>query len=737
MASETQFLADVESMVAMTANLEQLQEEQDELRVRLATMALRVGSIWEDVSALREELEVRIARLELKARGVVNASSADILATRLAECSPYEDAWNDLRDKAHALEHHAQGSKSKAAEAIDVMELGWVRSALQKHLAELKAKSEGRQGDGQDSEDEAPPAVPPRPAFFEEAERKEERFEDATRVLQVSVIAFKVGTGEEDMSCTLTVDGHKRHVVLSSKLKRATVTNTPMVFARWSPNSTAVIKLVRNGKVLEETELLHVRNLISQRDTTLYIGGGQIVLRTEVANAPQPQAEASRCVVGAVDKKTRGGAHISVPRFVKKLKSLRLFRDTYAKTGSSNGPHAATIEEEFRKPLPDLSWLHEQVLAGRDTSAEVVVNAQNQTLLHVICMVGSPKAVRMLLKKKKYDPHAKDMNGWSPFLYLVSRQDIEGVQTMLYNGAAANDTVWSVSSVHLAALSGNVELVKVLLEHDASLASVVDDKFATPLHYAAYGHRETVVELLLSLASPNVQDLDGHTPLLTAILRKSLPVARLLVSRGALVSHKELWAACQTGTDEFLTTLSELADLREALLQRASPFGHSVMHKCVMFLSDLECCSIVPILIQIPGVSADDVDDNKRSAVSYAVMCGKPNVLKLLIDCGANLKQKDIFQNTLLHLATTTVVCDILQEALGAAAFHTMLHESNLFGWLPLHVARAMHAAQLVSALLGAGATNVPGLPDGLVPSWHYRLSIAYTEGAKNDEMLE
>ncbi len=85
----------------------------------------------------------------------------------------------------------------------------------------------------------------------------------------------------------------------------------------------------------------------------------------------------------------------------------------------------------------------------------------------------------LLRRKNKWDPHQKDSNGWSPFLYLVARQDVEGVQTLLRNGARANDSVWGVSSMHLAALSGNLDLVKLLLEHDQTLISAVDDRFVS------------------------------------------------------------------------------------------------------------------------------------------------------------------------------------------------------------------------------------------------------------------
>jgi hypothetical protein len=49
-----------------------------------------------------------------------------------------------------------------------------------------------------------------------------------------------------------------------------------------------------------------------------------------------------------------------------------------------------------------------------------------------------------------------------------------------------------------AALSGNLELVQLLADRDGSLVSAVDDRFATPLHYAAYGHRLAVAEVRTS-----------------------------------------------------------------------------------------------------------------------------------------------------------------------------------------------------------------------------------------------
>jgi hypothetical protein len=78
-------------------------------------------------------------------------------------------------------------------------------------------------------------------------------------------------------------------------------------------------------------------------------------------------------------------------------------------------------------------------------------------------------------------------------MYAVARQDIELVRVFLARGARAGDSVWGVSrymlcipclffvcsvstSAHVVALAGQTELLRLLLNHDPSLASAVDDR---------------------------------------------------------------------------------------------------------------------------------------------------------------------------------------------------------------------------------------------------------------------
>jgi ankyrin repeat protein len=56
-------------------------------------------------------------------------------------------------------------------------------------------------------------------------------------------------------------------------------------------------------------------------------------------------------------------------------------------------------------------------------------------------------------------------------------------------------------------------------------------------------------------ASPNARDLDDHSPLLTAVLRKTVPLARLLIKHKSLVTHKEVKTQIQSWVCVFVETL--------------------------------------------------------------------------------------------------------------------------------------------------------------------------------------
>ena len=55
-----------------------------------------------------------------------------------------------------------------------------------------------------------------------------------------------------------------------------------------------------------------------------------------------------------------------------------------------------------------------------------------------------------------------------------------------------------VAPIHIAAQQGNIDIAKVLLEHDESCKDLLDSERRSPLHYAAKNNQVEMIELLLS-----------------------------------------------------------------------------------------------------------------------------------------------------------------------------------------------------------------------------------------------
>ncbi len=94
------------------------------------------------------------------------------------------------------------------------------------------------------------------------------------------------------------------------------------------------------------------------------------------------------------------------------------------------------------------------------------------------------------------------------------------------------------TALHIAAQQGNVDCVRLLIEHGAHI-TIKNEADVTPLHKACfYGHSEIVQELLQRGAEVNAQDIEESTPLHTACKRADLELVKLLLKHKAEVNSK-------------------------------------------------------------------------------------------------------------------------------------------------------------------------------------------------------
>jgi ankyrin repeat protein len=103
---------------------------------------------------------------------------------------------------------------------------------------------------------------------------------------------------------------------------------------------------------------------------------------------------------------------------------------------------------------------------------------------------------------------------------------------------------YEVHPLHAAASSGNLEVVRILIEYDPAYINARDEDGWTPLLWASGRHNfndGSVLRLLLEHgADLNAQNRVGRTPLHRASFNGAVEVVRLLLEHGADVEAKNI-----------------------------------------------------------------------------------------------------------------------------------------------------------------------------------------------------
>jgi len=118
----------------------------------------------------------------------------------------------------------------------------------------------------------------------------------------------------------------------------------------------------------------------------------------------------------------------------------------------------------------------------------------------------------------------------------ITSQDPGTLKTLLQNKVdleVKDERYKFMTPLMIAAGTGNLEIVKILVDHNADMNTTRYDH-TTALFYAITGnHLETAKWLVENGAYPNQSDNKGSTPLILALLMDDEPFARYLIEHGA------------------------------------------------------------------------------------------------------------------------------------------------------------------------------------------------------------
>ncbi|KAJ8676596.1 hypothetical protein QAD02_012383 [Eretmocerus hayati] len=240
---------------------------------------------------------------------------------------------------------------------------------------------------------------------------------------------------------------------------------------------------------------------------------------------------------------------------------------------------------------------------------------------------------------------------------LGQRARRSGPLASLRRGPGANVQDSSgYSSLHHAALNGHKEVVKLLLQHEAS-TNIVDTKGSSPLHLAAWSGNSEIVRLILtqgpSVPNVNLTTKDNETALHCAAQYGHTEVVAQLLHAGCDPSIRNsrgesaLDLAAQYGRLETVELLLQTnPELIESLRSSSSSliFPHTPLH--LASRNGHRAC--VEALLEA-GVYVN-TRTSAGTAMHEAALCGKMEVVRTLLDRGVDLSIRDSRRNTVLDL---------------------------------------------------------------------------------------
>lgn len=212
----------------------------------------------------------------------------------------------------------------------------------------------------------------------------------------------------------------------------------------------------------------------------------------------------------------------------------------------------AQAESHNRQRPVDIAW--NRILSGslNATSENLlrdVFDDDNQlderqfTTLHKIALGLIGKDLAEELEVTTAHINALDSKGYTPLAWASARGDYKSVVLLLKHGASlsiANNV--NAMPIHLAAQTGNIETVKVLVQANADVNCEVHLSHMTPIHFSAeYQDDSQKIFSLVSLgARVDGKDYLGWTPLHWASWRGHLASLNALLDCGADVGAKTL-----------------------------------------------------------------------------------------------------------------------------------------------------------------------------------------------------
>ncbi|KAH6936882.1 hypothetical protein HPB50_024045 [Hyalomma asiaticum] len=387
--------------------------------------------------------------------------------------------------------------------------------------------------------------------------------------------------------------------------------------------------------------------------------------------------------------------------------------------GENSLHYAATITEKQKHyPTEDRDIMRILLKHGGDVNAETRTTMEtpihhcsrtgNVAILQEIIDTMPPAAVMISCNQQA-------RNGWAPLLYACDAGHPRVASLLIQNGARV-DTFDETgkAALHLAAEKGHEELADILLNAKA-FVNVRSQRGLTPLHLAAEKGYATLIRKLVTEhgAMLDALSLNKKTPLHLAAAEGRLDVCKILLELKADTNALDdqgqtpMMLAIENDHSEvvklFLRVKPDLAMMSNAK-------GFTCAHIAAMKGSTAVIKELMKFNKSIVTSSRNRTTDS--TPLHLASAGGHANVVKMLLQAGADAKEENADGDTALHLAAKNGHVAVARVLSAIVPWSTT---SKKTGLTALHVAAKNGQMDFVREMLTevqAALASEP-LPDG------------------------
>ncbi|XP_065057285.1 transient receptor potential cation channel subfamily A member 1 homolog isoform X1 [Rhopilema esculentum] len=356
-----------------------------------------------------------------------------------------------------------------------------------------------------------------------------------------------------------------------------------------------------------------------------------------------------------------------------------------------------------------------------------VINEAHNCPLHLACSGGHEDVVIEIFDQTErlygYSSLSKmicsqNREGQTPLHVAVLASHFHIIKILLERGASVNQIMAEgETALHIAAVTGHLAITRLLLSHEGMI-DAKNDEGRTPLHKAAAFGKSNVVELLLERgASVNIQGRFKVTALMLAASSNYPSIVALLLHKEANIAGKDfegrtaLHLAAAGNSVEAIKVLLE--DKRaSSILNEQDKDGNTALHiSCVKGFDE-----ITKILLSA-NVDVTPRNNLEQTPAHMAALFGRSDVVEDLLEKDAStINDIDKQGNAALHLAAEKGHTGTIKVLLNAGA---SINDRNTDLLTPLDCAARAGQMDAAKTLLNAKASVDPMHKHGMTPLLH------------------